>query len=210
MTKKERKIALGKLRKKFQEEEQALLDSASPKEREELGKPLKLVDHLTKFTANGNNYIVRDTLTLGRFQKFELMQIEVAWGTTFLNLFENLSKAYGALNGNPQRPADAAVTLYNIMDGVKANIDERVNPVLIIASLFISREGEDLRSYDPKLTEEKIEDWVLEGIAADSLFRLAFSLVNVFTPIYEEISADISGKTITELKAKATMKEEAQ
>ena len=62
----------------------------------------------------------------------------------------------------------------------------------MICTLFISREGEDLTTYDEVLNKEKIQDWKKEGIDAENFFTLAFNSVNGFMPVYNGISQNIS------------------
>ena len=181
---------LDALLEEYIKKEQVLIDKLTREEREKIGRPLKEVHQLDTFRANGVNYIVRTSLTLARFEEFEKLQVRVGYGVEFKQLFANMRKAFDYLNES--QPADAAIMLYNMMDGVKNKIDDRGNEVLDLCCLYICREGEDLRRYDPALNEEKKKDWREEGIMMKSFFSLASSLVNGFTPDLREASANIS------------------
>jgi len=181
---------LAALASKYEGEEQKVLDRLTKAEREKIGRPIKGVHQLDEFTANGVKYVIHTSLSINRFEQFEKLQVQVGYGVDFRNLFKNLRKSYDYLNGG--QPADAAVMVYNIMNGVKNNIDDRDNEVLDLCALFICREDEDLAQYDEKLNKAKKEDWALEGIAMESFFSLAFNLVNGFTPIYKAVSGSIS------------------
>lgn len=186
MNKAETQKKLEALKKEFLAKEEALLDGLTAEDRAEIGHPLKSVMCLDKFNANGKVYTIRTTLTIERFEEFEQLQGEVGFGVDFLNLFKSMRKGYDYLNDG--QPADAAVVMYNVMHGIKKHLDRRVNEVLMLCTLFICREGEDVTRYDEALCFDKINDWKREGITMDNFFSLAFNLVNGFIPVYNEIS----------------------
>lgn len=199
------KIKLEGLRAEYLKKETDLIDGLTPEERQTVGVPLKNILHRDSFTANGQKYIIHESLAMTRFEKFEELEPEVAYGMAADNLFDNLLKVYDFLN--EQRPADASVAVHNMLNGIKRNLEGREHPVLQICSLYIAREGENLATYDAKLNAEKIEDWRQEGIDYQNFFLLAFNLARGFTPIYEEVSAntlsEIVGKRRNQLKKKA-------
>lgn len=178
------------LLKDYTAKEQAILDRLSKEDRTAIGHPIKDVSQLDEFNANGNRYIIRTSLTLNRFEQFEKLQVRVGYGVDFRQMFGQMRKAFDYLNES--QPADASVILYNLMNGIKNNIDGRDNEVLDLCCLFICREGEDVAQYDPDLNKAKKQDWATEGIAMESFFTLAFNLVNGFIPVYREVSASIS------------------
>lgn len=174
----------------YKKKEAALLDPLTKEERTELGYPLKSIFELDSFNANGRRYIVRTSLTVERFEKFEELQAEVGFGVDFANLFGQMRKAYDYLNEGQQ--ADASVVLYNAMHGIKNFLDKRINEVLHLCALYICREGEDVTAYDEALILDKVNDWKKEGIEMENFFGLAFNLVGGFMPIYKEILAATS------------------
>ena len=170
--------------------EQQLLDGVSKQDRIALGHPIKNVSKLDAFMANGKQYVIRTSLTISRFIEFEKLQVKVGFGVDSREMFGNMRKAYGYLNEN--KLADASVVLYNSMNGIKEHLEERENEVLLLCSLFICLEDEDLSVYDLQKCKKKIEDWKIEGIAMESFFTLAFGFTNSFTPVYNETSQSIS------------------
>ena len=184
------KSNLAELLKEYMAKEQALLDKLSKEDRTAIGHPIKDVSQLDEFTANGNRYVIRTSLTVNRFEQFEKLQVRVGYGVDFRQMFGNMRKAFDYLNES--QPADAAIILYNLMNGIKNNIDGRDNEVLDLCCLFICREDEDVAEYNPELNKLKKEDWAKEGIAMESFFFLAFNLVNGFIPVYQQVSASIS------------------
>lgn len=187
------------LHAKYVAEEEAIIDKLSKEEREAIGRPLKTVNTLDEFHANGTKYIVHKSLAITRFEQFEILQTQVGYGLDFRNMFDNLKSAYAYLNEGQQ--ADAAVVLYNMMNGIKNNLDGRENEVLALCSLYIAREGEDLTTIDEALMRAKIADWREEGIAVESFFELAFNLVNGFMPLLNQTSESISEMVKNGLKA---------
>lgn len=181
---------LAALLKDYMAKEQAILDQLSKEDRTAIGHPIKDVSQLDEFMANGNRYVIRTSLTLTRFEQFEKLQVRVGYGVDFRQMFSQMRKAFDYLNES--QPADASVILYNLMNGIKNNIDGRDNEVLDLCCLFICREDENVAEYSPELNKLKKEDWVKEGIAMESFFTLAFNLVNGFIPIYQQVSASIS------------------
>ena len=183
-------IFLDGLVAEYQEKEQQYLDSLPKEVRVKAGKPIKEITSLDKFMANGHKYVINTSLTVARFEQFEKVQTLVTYGLTLRQLFDNMQKQYEYMNAG--KIADASVLTYNMMNGVKNGLEERTNDVLILCSLFISREDEDLSTYDERIAERNIADWRKEGISMDSFFTLSFSLVNGFTPILQEVSLNIS------------------
>lgn len=181
---------LAALLKQYMAKEQSLLDQLTKEDRIAIGHPIKDISQLDEFKANGHKYVIRTSLTIARFEQFEKLQVRVGYGVDFRQLFANMRKSYDYLNAS--QPADAAIILYNIMNGIKNQLEDRKNEVLELCALFICRENEDIAIYDPVLINDKIEDWEIEGIAMESFFTLAFNLVNGFIPVYHQVSASIS------------------
>lgn len=143
----------------------------------------------TQFETEQHKYTLLDTLSVGRFEIFERLQFEVAWGSDFEKLFNNVKKAYEKLN--EMKAADASVILYNAMKGI-ARLEERPHPVLRLCTLFLVRDGEDLTVWDEKIADEKIADWKKEGINTDYFFALALNAVGGFLSAYKERLSDTS------------------
>lgn len=192
------------LLQEYLKREQEILNDLSKEDRQILGHPIKNVSKLDSFMANGNNYVIRTSLTISRFENFETLQVKVGFGVESREIFANMKKAYGYLNDN--KLADASVVLYNSMNGIKEHLDERENEVLLLCSLFICLEDEDVTTFDLQKSRKKIEDWKKEGISMESFFTLAFGFTNSYTPVYNETSLNISDhvekieKELSELK----------
>ena len=142
------------------------------------------------FMANGNKYHYGMQLSIERFVEYEKMNLWAGFGMEFDKILGEIKTAYGLLNKS--KPADAAVILKNLDDGVTRNVDSRTHPMLNLCALYINREGENEKVVDLKLMDEKIEDWRKEGYAISDFFQLAFNFINGFIPIYNESIQAIS------------------
>jgi len=169
------------------------------------GQPVKKLD-LSKpfFEANGKKYTVSKSLSVERWKYFEDFQALVGFGRSFDDVFQNVKKAYEAL----QHPkiADASVILHNILIGVKEKLDKRHHPALMICALFINAEDEDQRVYDEDIMNRKIEDWQKEGYDVNDFFSLAWNLVPSFIENYKDVLQNISNQA-TKKKSSASKDE---
>ena len=134
------------------------------------------------FTANGNKYLILGSIPVGRFEKFEALQAQLAWGVDFEPLHKNLRRLWD-LN-NKLKFAEASVLLNNILEGLARPLDGREHPVLLLCSLFLVRDGEDLSGWNETFAQEKIEDWKAEAISVEDFFALAFNSVKGLSHSY--------------------------
>ena len=136
------------------------------------------------FEANGKKYRVSKSLSVERWRHFEDLQALVGFGRSFQEVFDNVKKAYEAL----QHPkiADASVVLHNLLVGIKEKLDRRHNPALLICALFINADDEDQKVYDEEAMNRKIEDWQEEGYDVNDFFHLAWNLVPSFIEAFNE------------------------
>jgi hypothetical protein len=141
---------------------------------------LKKVDTTANsFEANGKKYLIHGSLSVKRFEEFEKLQVQVGFGADFQSLYSTLEKAYA--NMNQMKVMDAGVLIHNTLQGVSRKTDGRSHPVMLLCTLFIAREGENLAEWTETDAVEKIDDWKKEGIDVSFFFSLANSLVPAFT-----------------------------
>lgn len=136
------------------------------------------------FTANGKKYYIETTLSYARWMEYEKLQVEIGFGLQISTMFDKLKECYQLLNEN--RFADSAVFIRDMMTGVANNIDSRTPTVLQMCALFINHENEDRRVYDNKLMDNKIQDWIDEGISMQSFFLLGLNLIPDYITILKE------------------------
>lgn len=153
------------------------------------GLPRKEGKILPEFEANGKKYLIETALNIKRFSEFEKIQLEVGFGLSFSDIFDNLKEGYTL--ANKQQFADLAVMLYNMMHGIKKASTERYNSALTMCTLFINTEEEDRTNWSKELAQKKLSDWSEEGYDVNDFFLLAVTSIDNFAKNYGELTADI-------------------
>lgn len=162
---------------------------------------LKRIEKDSKaFTANGIEYFISNNLSLKRFREFEKLKIEFDLSLSVLKAKSNFIAIFNKLNEN--KPAEAAVIAHNMANGIEMQTKREHNPILYMCALFINRKDEDIKTFDEKLMEDKVEDWAKEGYDVADFFSLAKVLSKSYTPVLEE---DLKNTSSNE-----NQKEEAQ
>jgi len=138
----------------------------------------------TKFEANGKTYYLQTTLSMGRYQHFKRMEVEMGFNLNFRTIADKLIGAYNAANDS--RFADTVVALKQTLDGITLFNENRYGIAQYVSTLFINTLEEDKSKWDKALAESKLKDW--ENI--DSGFFLSFALAQVrsFPEKLEEIT----------------------
>lgn len=144
-----------------------------------------------EFTANGKTYRVYTSVSIDRWEQYELLQIEAGMGRTFEQVVGTLREALDLCNqvatGKPVF-ADLAVLLRDQLVGLTL-IDERRTPAILkMCTLFINREGEDIRFIDEGLMQSKITDWRMEGIGLRYFFTFALRSIPGFYEAFTGLS----------------------
>lgn len=147
---------------------------------------VKELDFSKPFQANGRTYHVKKMLSVPRWIQYEIIQIELGNGLDFGSMVRNWQTVYDL--ANKMKFADIAVLAHNTLSSVATRIEERTHPVIKMCALFCNYEGEDELRWDEDLIKEKQADWEAEGYSMQSFFQLAFSAVENFSQVYDEIS----------------------
>jgi hypothetical protein len=140
------------------------------------------------FDAAGKRYFIEDTLSFNRFEKLREYTLEMGFSATFLEIFNNLKKAWDLMN--KQQPSDAAVVIHNIMNGI-GRLEKKDDPAFRICALFCNTEDEDTTVWDEAVERQKIEDWGGE-YNVTPFFWLAAAKVNGWLPAYKSAFQGIS------------------
>ena len=90
------------------------------------------------------------------YRELQKLILEFGYSATFVDIFKNIRTAWDHMN--TLKLGDAAVTLHNVMYGIKS-LDEKDDPALRMCALFIDEEGEDPTVYDEGKMKEKIDCW---------------------------------------------------
>ncbi len=126
------------------------------------------------FTANGKNYFISTSVSVGRAVYIEEAKIEMETGVRVGQTTEGFIRIYDLLNAG--KVADAAREAYNRAMAVDTMLN-RPSPALRICACFMNREGEDIRGITEELVMSKIEDWKAEGLSMESFFTIALIFI---------------------------------
>lgn len=141
------------------------------------------------FEANGKKYFIRNTMNIERYSHFEKIQNHFAFGLTFKQIHERLQNSINLANKG--KGVEAWNVIFNLMEGVAYRLEDRVHPALMICSLFMVTDDEDLTQWDEQLAKSKTEDWKAEGIDIQDFFQFASNFVHDFLKVYAQISRNI-------------------
>ena len=146
---------------------------------------LREIDFKEKqFECGGRTFYVQDSLSFNRYRELQRLSIEFGFSTTFVDLFKNIKTAWDFTNA--LKFGDAAVTLHNIMMGIKT-LEDKDDAALRMCALFIDEEGEDPTVYDEGKMREKIDCWNKE-CSVTPFFQLATNTVPSWTKAFRLVS----------------------
>lgn len=139
-------------------------------------------------TSGGGSrkYYFHDTLSVARYEVFEELEMMVAQGRSFADVYNSQKKIHELLNQS--KVADAAIENYNSMKMVREKLENRFHPCIRLVALFANEENEDVSIVDDVVMERKMNDWKTEGYAHNDFFQLAFNLVDGMLKAYDEVS----------------------
>lgn len=138
-----------------------------------------------EFVANGTRYRVTGNVGLFRFLLLEQFGVEFTFTGGIPQIFKQAVATREAMQ--KVQWVDAALANEQILNGI-ARIDEKQNYALQVCSLFINREGEDLRKWSQELADDKISDWNDAGLDAGFFLIFAARSVPGFIAVYGEHS----------------------
>lgn len=127
--------------------------------------------------ASGEKYFIRSPINgIGPKRYTELMKRYPAIGfdSTFEALFQNLEAATNAANTIGSREpklSDLFAALSNMGEGIRRN-DRQWQASLMICTLFIVTENEDLTTWNIDDARQKVEDWNKAKIHEQDFFFL--------------------------------------
>ena len=157
----------------------------------------KLEANQKKFSANGNNYVVMDSIPLARYVIVREAGIKIIEGVdSIFDLIRELKAAYELLNKS--KFADSAVKIHNIMTGLNDVSLHQTPAAFIICACMIAKEGEDISDCTQEMIDAKINDWSVEGYDAESFFHLALQFIPGLVNLYKQSSQNTS-QTINEV-----------
>lgn len=147
---------------------------------------LKTIDLKSKeFEANGVMYFIESTLSIERYRKFEEIEIELGYGRSFNEIFDNVRMAMEDINN--QKQGEAYVKLYNLINGVQQFEMKRPH-VFRYCALFINATDEDRAIITEDMITKKIDDWQKEGLDYQPFFSFALSSLPGFKERYKNLT----------------------
>lgn len=152
---------------------------------------LRVVDFSKKhFECDKRKFFVRESLSFNRYRELQKIILEFGYNATFEEIFKNINAAWEHMNA--LRFGDAAVTLHNIMMGIKS-LETKDAAAFRMCALFIDEEGEDPTVYDEGKMREKIDCWSKE-LSVTPFFQEASRLVPSWINAYRIVSQNGSQK----------------
>ena len=140
---------------------------------------LKQIDpEANSFYAGGVKFIIHPSLSVGVYRQYQEMQVLIGFNADYDTMYTAIMKAYADLNSS--KFADAAVKLNGVLEGVARKKSKQPDPVLLMCSMFIRREGADLSQWSEAGATEDIDLWTKEGIDIQSFFFSARHLAARF------------------------------
>jgi hypothetical protein len=145
---------------------------------------------VAKFTANGNKYTIRsaeDAITLARYQQYEVFNFNFRFDSTPENIAAVLADSSSLLNNilagrETKRNAVHAITaMQDILEKYRTPSVlgmGRMRYIMLICSLFITTEGEDITKFSQSEADIKIQDWIAEGYGIADFFHLAMRFLD--------------------------------
>ena len=160
-------------------------------------QPTRINFETGRFTANGTQYYIADSLPVGRDLRYSQIVPQLAFGTDFTGIFQMLSKFYKAATewDNPGKALfEIATDSMNAMEAVKrAGEDKNRVPVYYeLCALFINRVGENPAEIDQSTINSKIDDWIKEGIPREDFFSLAIASIRGLTEQWLQLGGAVA------------------
>lgn len=160
----------------------------------------KIAPDAKEFMANGRRYRVVSSLTVSRYEDFELFQLEVGIGRSFEAIQQSINHAYRLCNRvvkGEEVFAELAIVLRDMSIGAALAGTKTPHAVLKMCALFLVRDEEDLSRCPNELIEDKINDWREEGIDMGYFFTFALLTIPGFLQAYRSASrATSSAKAV--------------
>lgn len=139
-------------------------------------KNINITDN--SFIANGNKYLIHSSLSVGRIQQFEKLQARMQNGFTVYEIAKKLEDIIKFTN--EQKTVQANTKLFLLHESCINAENDISHPALLMCSLFMCKENDDLTNWNESKALENIEDWRVEGYDFKDFFHLAFNLAKEF------------------------------
>ena len=142
------------------------------------------------FVAAGVNYkilSIEQALTPVRYFAYEGLKFSYSFDNSPETIARELAKAHNIINAailgkteNKEGVLDALTILYGMVETLKQPTKTTISRgryMMLICSLFIVSDGEDLTKWDELMAEKKIEHWNAEGFHMMDFFFLGLGFI---------------------------------
>ena len=147
-----------------------------------------------KFSANGNDYVIMEYLSIARHSKFNNIVPKMVFGTDFNGMFAFMSDIY-KLSTSGESPIkqlhQISLKAINMMDSVKNIKENDHEPFMEMAALFINRVDEDHSTITDQMIQDKINDWKIAGFDPYDFFLLAINSVSGLKDRWKELNGNL-------------------
>lgn len=148
------------------------------------------------FTANGVEYQVATSISVARYEEYEILGVEGGLARNFEQVHEQHVKLLALLN-KMARGEDAlaqmAIITNDLVTGGFLLKAREIHPALKMCALFLNRKDEDITTITDEMIAEKVNDWRIEGISVNYFFAFAFHLIPGYIAAYKASFPDTSG-----------------
>lgn len=139
-------------------------------------------EFVSEFQANGKTYYIRNPkegLPLRRAMELEKMSVVVPFNAGLGEVVASLQRMKGIVNSFAGAATGAMnisglyEEIVNLEKGLRGEGDRKYPASLMMCTLFIFEPNEDLRTWDIQSANQKIDNWVMEGLLFEDFFLLA-------------------------------------
>ena len=146
----------------------------------------------TSFKTKKHEYTILRDIPLSRFIEMQKRQSEFAFGLSWDGVIQIFNDIKEAINGGDLAKA-GYITIEAENNIVKAQEGQiRYDATMMISTIFLLREDEDVKEFSTEMSNEKIQDWLEEGFSYTDFFSLVASILPHFFATFERISRSIS------------------
>lgn len=177
-----------------------MITSEALKKFDEQSRTKRIDFETGRFEANGKIYFIETRLSIGRYVEFEVLQTEMAYGTSLKEMYDWLITNRQLLN--QMRFVDCAINNDKMIAKCQ-NLKDKEPFILKICTLFCNTEGEDVSKWNNDIIVKKLADWKAENIDTADFFELAVALSPYYIEIYNRLTQSITDQ-MGEVEAIAT------
>ena len=135
-----------------------------------------------------------DPIGIARFLEYEKLQIPAGIGFTFAEIVEQLQRVERLLGSDKplaEVRTEAILLVNSLRRGIVDLSRTRFSKTLVLATIFIYREGDDPKTWDMETAEDYLDDWQEAGISEQDFFLYCLAMVSGFSETYKNTKAEI-------------------